>query len=97
MIGVKYPHTPAFRRTRPPARGGVDRVLWIAAVKEEPAKEERLLRRRENPRIERAISILKTGDIPLDVLLKQIYPDMIDNVDFWWAFLDDKRDIPLSA
>lgn len=40
-----------------------------------------------NPRVEEALCIYKSGSLAMDELLNQKFPDLIDNVDFWWAFV----------
>lgn len=51
----------------------------------------------ENPRIQEALRIYKTGTIELDDLLERQFPELVDNCDFYRAFLDATDNILLTA
>jgi len=51
----------------------------------------------ENPRIQEVLRIYKTGTIELDDLLEQQFSELIDNCDFYYAFLEAKDKIPLTG
>lgn len=70
----------------------------LVSVKEKKTKAElqKRLSGNQNPRIEEAMAMIKSGSVPLDDIMEHQFPDLIDSVDFWFAFLASKDDIPLS-
>lgn len=76
-------------------------VAEVARLKQDSAnklekREERSRRGPQNPQIAQAIRFLETG-LPLNVLLEERFPDLIDDSNFWWSFLEAKYSIPLTA
>ena len=48
-------------------------------------------------KIEQALGLIQKDSVPLEKLLVEQFPDLLDDEDFWWAFLDVRDSIPPAA